>query len=309
MAGLAARGGRAPPGRSGLVALIPLLGLLWGLNWPVVRICLQEIPPWTLRCWGFSLATILMFAFVAARGGSLRVPRAHWGRLVIVGCLSVTGYNLFSAFAQLTASTTRSAVLSYTMPIWAVLFARLALGEPLDTRRLLGLGLGIAGLVALGWPLLQSGQLSWGLLYALLSGVVWAAGSTVLKRYPIDASPLVISSWQLALGAVTTLPGMLLADSPPDPRSLSGPVLVALGLHVVFAQAVATTLWFKILTGLPAGIAAIGSLLVPGIGVIGAALILGEHPTATDWTGLVLIVAASASVLVQVEPRPAPVRS
>lgn len=293
----------AERGRPALVALVPLLGLFWGLNWPVVRICLREIPPWTLRCWGFSLATLLLFAFVLARGGSLRVPRRHWGRLIVVGCFSVTAYNLLSAFAQLTASTTRSAVLSYTMPMWAVLFAWLFLREPLDRRRVLGLVLGSVGLLALGLPLLQAGQLSWGLLFAVMSGVVWAGGSTFLKRFPVDASPLVIASWQLALGAVTTFPGMVLAETMPAPGSLSAMTLTAFALHVVFAQAVATTLWFTILSGLPSGIAAIGSLLVPGIGVIGAALILGEHPTVADWLGLVLIVAASACVLLRPQSR------
>ena len=302
MAGVTAPNG-VKGSRTGLLALIPLLGLFWGLNWPVVRLCLREIPPWTLRCWGMSLAALLLFGFVLARGGSLRVPRRHWWRLVVVGCLSITAYNVLSAFAQLTASTTRSAVLSYTMPIWAVLFARIVLGEPLDARRMAGLGFGVAGLAALGLPLVQNGQLSWGLLYALMSGIVWAAGSTFLKRFPVDASPLVIAAWQLALGALTTFPVMLLAETVPDPRTFMATTWIAFGLHVVLAQAVATTLWFTILSGLPSGIAAIGSLLVPGIGVLGAAVIIGEHPTPADWIGLALIVAASASVLVRFEPR------
>jgi drug/metabolite transporter (DMT)-like permease len=267
---------------------------------------LDEIAPWTLRVWGFSLAAPLLFALVLARGGSVRVPTKHWWRLAILGLLATTGYNLLSAFAQLSATTSRSAVLSYTMPIWAVIFARLVLGEKLDGRRMAGLGLGVAGLLSLGWPLLLSHQLSWGLAFAVGSGVIWAAGNTFLKRFPIDASPMVISAWQLAFGAVTCFFGMMAFEGFHLPFPLSARASAAFAYHVVFAQALATALWFTILSGLPAGIAAIGSLLVPGVGVIGAALLLGERPSPADWLGLVLIVAASATVLIRPERERAP---
>ena len=279
--------------------LVGGLGVCWGLNWPAVRLCLAEMPPWTLRAAGFTAAAALAFPLLAALGMSAAVPRRHWGRLALVGVLTVVAYNLLTAFAQLSASTTRSAVLSYTMPVWAVLGARVVLGEVIDGRRLAGLGLGGAGLAALGLPLAESGQLTIGLLYAMLSGVVWAAGSVLLKRFPIEAAPLVIAAWQLALGAVVTVPGMLLLEGWPRSHPQLALTWGAFIYHVVFAQVVAMWLWFTILDRMPAGIASIGSLLVPGVGVIGATLILGEHPTGADWLGLLFIVAASATVLLR----------
>lgn len=287
------------------ILLVAALGISWGFNWPAVRLALVEIPPWTLRAVAFWLATTILVATLLATGRSLRVPREQWWRLALVGALSIAGYNIFSAFAQLTATTSRAAVLSYTMPIWAVVFARFVLGERFDRTRIIGLGLGIAGLVALGWPLLVSGQLSIGLLYAILSGVVWALGSVLLKRWPIGASAPVITAWQMAFAALVMTVGMLIVDG--VPRSLPQlPLTYAgLGYNVLIGQALASTLWFTILGLMPAGTASIASLLVPGVGVIGATMILGERPTAADWLGLVLIVAASASVLLGRPARPA----
>lgn len=282
------------------VLLVPLLGLLWGLNWPAVRLCLVEIGPWTLRASGFFCASLIVATWIRARGGSLDVPRRHWARLFVVGLFSTVMYTMLSAFAQLSASTTRSAVLSYTMPIWVVILSRIVLREPIDRRRVVGLALGAAGLVALGWPIVQAGQLSWGLLFAVLSGVSWAIGSVLLKRYPIHASPQVIATWQLALGAVLTGIGMLVFEGLPQALPRLGTTWLAFLFHVTLAQAVATSLWFTILSRLPAGIASIGSLLVPAVGVVGAMALLGEHPTWADLAGLVLIVAASATVLVRV---------
>ena len=281
------------------LVLVGSLGLAWGLNWPAVRLALNEILPLTFRATGFSIAAIIMFGVILAIGASPTIPRRHWGRLLVVGVLTIVGYNVLSAFAQLTASTSRSAVLSYTMPIWAVLLARVVLGEMFDARRTLGLALGAAGLLALGWPLVVSGQFSRGLVFALLSGVVWAAGSVVLKRWPIDAIPLVIAAWQIALSAILMAGAALAFEGVPQhvPKHLS--TWLGLGYNIVIGQAIATTLWFVILTRMPAGVAAIGSLLVPAIGVVSATLILGERPTLSDWLGLSLIVAASATVLLR----------
>jgi drug/metabolite transporter (DMT)-like permease len=300
--GLAGRRGADARGLNPTVALIPVLGLFWGLNWPAVRICLDEIKPWTLRTLGFTLAALLLFGLLRLRGEPLSVPRRHWLRVFGTGLLAVTGYNILSALAQLTASTTRTAVLSYTMPLWTVLFARLIVGERLDGRRMVGLALGAAGLAALGWPIAAEGQLSWGLLFAVGSGLSWAAGAVLMKRYPTDAGPITVAAWQLALGAATTVFGMLWVEGVPEIHPLQARTTLALIYHVIFAQALANAIWIQILDKLPAGIASIASLLVPAVGVIGATLILGERPTAADWSGLVLIVGASAVVLVRFRP-------
>lgn len=294
--------GGCPPIGGAATALVPTLGLLWGLNWVAVKLCLVEIPPWTLRVAGFAIGAACLFGFLALSGRSMTVPRRHWLRLVVVGLLSVTTYNVLSAFAQLSATTTRSAVLSYTMPIWAVVLARVVLGEKLDARRALGLGLGVAGLAALGWPIVAAGQFSAGLLFALGSGLSWAAGSVFLKRFPIDGGPLAITSWQLALALPVTLAGMLAFEGVPTALPAQATTLWAFAYHAVLAQAVATATWFTILERLPAGTAAICSLLVPAVGVLGATLMLGERPTPGDLAGLALIVAASATVLLRSGP-------
>ena len=283
--------------------LLLALGICWGLNWPAVRLCLDELPPWTLRSAGFICATTLIFAILAALRLAPVIPRRHWWRIAVLGLLATVAYNMLTAFAQLSATTTRSAVLSYTMPVWAVIFAWIVLGEPFDVRRRIGLALGVAGLAALAVPLFRAGQLSWGLLFATGSGISWAAGNVFIKRFPIAATPLVIAAWQLALGSVMTTLGMLLIEGPPTRLPVLPITWAAFGYHVVFAQVAAVTLWFTILSRMPAGIASIGSLLVPGIGVVSATLILGERPTAFDWLGLALIVTASASVLLRTESR------
>ena len=287
-----------PPAPSRSLLLVPLLGLLWGFNWPAVRISLTEIAPWTLRAAGMTFAGLVLVAVALARGIPLAVPREQWSRLIIAGFLSIAAFNILLAFAQLMAPTSRAAILTFTMPIWATLLALPILGERFDRRRLLGLVLGISGLVCLGLPLIRSGQFSPGLALALLAALSWALGTIVTKRWPVAAPALTIAAWQLLVGGVAAGLGMLVFEGLPVPKLLSPKVAAALSFHILGAQALAYFLWFVVVARLPAGIASLGTLMVPAVGALGSVLLLGERPTATDWLGLALVVAASGAIMI-----------
>ena len=285
------------------VLLVPVLGLLWGFNWPAVRISLTEIAPWTLRAGGMTFAGLSLVAVALLRRQSLAVPRAQWPRLVVGGLLSIAAFNVLLAFAQLMAPTSRAAILTFTMPIWATLMAWLWLGEALDRRKLLGLALGVAGLATLGLPLIAGGGLSFGLLLALAASVSWALGTIVTKRWPVSAPALTVAAWQLLIGGAIAGLGMLVFEGLPVPKLLQPRTLAALSFHIIGAQALAYFLWFTIIARLPAGIASIGTLMVPAVGVLGSVLLLGERPSLTDWIGLLLVVAASGTIMLPARPR------
>jgi drug/metabolite transporter (DMT)-like permease len=84
----------------------------------------------------------------------------------------------------------------------------------------------------------------------------------------------------------------------PVPKLLSPKVAAALSFHILGAQALAYFLWFVVVARLPAGIASLGTLMVPAVGALGSVLLLGERPTATDWLGLALVVAASGAIMI-----------
>jgi drug/metabolite transporter (DMT)-like permease len=282
-------------GRS--LLLVPLLGLLWGFNWPAVRIALAEIAPWTLRAGGMTFAGLALVAVALARRLPLAVARQQWLRLAIAGFLSIAAFNVLLAFAQLAAPTSRAAILTFTMPIWATILARFILAEPFDRQRLAGLGLGASGLACLGLPLIASGNLSVGLLYALVASVSWALGTIVSKRWPVDAPAVTIAAWQLLIGGAAAGIGMLAFEGMPMPKLLEARTVAALSFHILGAQALAYFLWFTVIARLPAGIASLGTLMVPAVGVLGSVMLLGERPTPSDWLGLVLVVAASGSIM------------
>ena len=285
------------------VLAVPLLAVLWGLNWPSVRVLLAWWSPWQVRTVGLGAGALLLFALSRLRGQSLQVPAGMRWRLVVSALLSIVGFNVCTAFAQLSGSTARATIVTYSMPVWVVLLAWAVAGERPDARRCLSVALAVLGLGLLAMPLQSAGASLGGILFALGASLSWAGGTVFLKRFPLTVAPLPATAWQLAIGAAVTLAGWAVSVGSGGGSPTVAPVWpehwfwIALGFHVLFAMALGYLVWFDVVARLPGGVAALGTLLVPAVGVTGAMLLLGERPTASDIAGLVLITAAAAIVL------------
>lgn len=266
----------------------------WGFNWAAVRLLLDGISPWTLRAIGLTGGFALLSTLVLVTGRSLYVPGSSVRRVLIGGALNIMAFNIFAVFAQLSMPTSRAAIVTFTMPLWAALFAWIWLAEPIDRARALSLTLGAFGLALLSvafWPTLARGGIPWGLLYALGAAICWALGTVYLKKYPIGGDPLAAIAWQVGVGAVACTLAMLAFETPridlSDPKRM-----VALAYHIILPQGLVYVVWFGLLDRVPASTAALGTLLIPIFGVIGAIAILGDWPTPLDVAGLALILAA-----------------
>jgi len=280
---------------------VPLLAILWGLNWPTVRVLLAWWSVWQMRTIGLGAGALLLFVIARARGQSLHVAPGMRARLALSALFTIVGFNLCTAWAQQSGSTARATIVTYSMPVWVVLLAWAFAGERPDARRWLSVSLAVVGLLLLAWPLRTATGSLMGIVFALGASISWAAGTVFLKRYPLAVAPLPATAWQLATGAVVTGAGWLLFAGPsPAGAAHAWPAhwfWIALVFHIFFAMALGYLIWFDVVARLPGGIAALGTLLVPVVGVSGAMLLLGEHPSGFDITGLVLITAAAAIVL------------
>jgi drug/metabolite transporter (DMT)-like permease len=289
----------APPQAADATARVMLVAvsLAWGVSWPALKIALNDIPPFSMRVGTSGLATVVLFALALLRRRNMRIHSSVAAvHLVVAGCLNIACFTLFSAFAQLATATSRVAVLAYTMPIWAALFAYPILGERLNVICAISLLLCAAGLTVLIYPLLGSSDLI-GLVLALATAVSWAAGTVYLKWARIDADPMAISAWQLVVALVVTFAGALTFEGSLHLWPAPARALWALAFSGLVGSAFAYVLWFEVVRRLPATTAALGLLSVPVIGIVASVLILGERLTVADIVGSALILTAAASVL------------
>jgi drug/metabolite transporter (DMT)-like permease len=179
-------------------AMVAALGLMWGLNWPAARMALRDLSPWTFRSLALWAGAAVLLGIAALRGRPLGIARPRDRlHLAIAGLLNLAGCTLFSSFGQLGTTTTRVAIIAYTMPVWVTFLARIVLGERLDAMRWVALTLGVAGLAVLVVPFL-GGRIPIGMWFALGAALSWAAGTVYVKWAPVRADPFVIAGWQAA---------------------------------------------------------------------------------------------------------------
>jgi drug/metabolite transporter (DMT)-like permease len=277
--------------------MLVALGLIWGITWPVMKIALNEIPPLTMRAAAAAFGAVTYYLMCVFMRRSLRIaaPKA-WAHILVGSLLNIVAFSLFSAFAQLVATTSRVAILAYTMPIWSTLLAWPFLGERPNRVQATALLLCGAGLAILIYPLTANG-IPLGIVFALAVGVCWGGGTVYLKWAHIEADQMGAGSWQVTIAAVILVACMLIFDGGPRFGGAHLDGVLATAWTGIAGNGIAYALWFTVIRRLPAATASLGVLTSPVIGVIGSFLILGEVPTAADIIGFALIFVASACVL------------
>ena len=299
-----------------LFRLIPfVLALAWGLNWPAVKIALSAFPPFTLRLVGLGSGAVLLLIVALLQGKRLTPERGSWRGVLIGGVLAVAIFNLSTALAQLNTSTSRAAVLTFTMPMMSAVLSWLIIGERIERRKIVALALGMIGILVLAWPVFASlrevhdARAIKGLVFPLVAAFGWAAGTVYLQRWPVAGERMVFTAWQLLVGAACGAIGALIAGEHFPAEPLSWRVIAALFIHIVPGTAMAYWLWFIMSERVSATVSSMTTLMVPVVGVLGAMALVGDRPSLTDWCGFALVLAGAALIVLKLRFTPAGARA
>ena len=275
--------------------MLLITAFTWGLNWPVLKFAVQTWPPFSFRVLTGLAAVVLLFAIALVRGERLLPRRGQWGRLAIASVLNLTSYMGFATLSLLWLDASEATIIAYTMPIWAAMMAWPVLGERPTLFRVAGLALGFAGVAVLVAGQLLGAPAS--VLVAKLPGVasamgtalMFAGGAVFTKRFPLLLPPISNVGWQILIGMVPVA-ALALAFEHLDLGAIGGLGWGAFGYVAVVALCVSYLAWFRALALLPASTAATGTLLVPVVGVVSSALLLGEPLGARQFLALAMTI-------------------
>ncbi|HSO05936.1 MAG TPA: DMT family transporter [Pelomicrobium sp.] len=268
---------------------LAVLALIWGYNWVIMKRVTAYAGPFDFAALRMAIGTLVLFAVLIATGRTLRLP--SWRGALILGLSQTAGFTGLAQWALVAGGAGKTAVLAYTMPFWVLLLAWPILGERVRGTRWIPVILSGLGLVLVLEPWHLQGTLVSGVL-AVASGLVWAAGAVLIKRVERHRPPdlLALTAWQMALG--TVLLGVVTLAVPQRPIEWNAYFVVALAYIGVAGTALGWLLWIYVLRRLPAGTASLGILSVPVIGVLAAAIELGERPSGPELAGMLAIGAA-----------------
>jgi drug/metabolite transporter (DMT)-like permease len=284
------------------LAILVLLTLVWGLNWPIMKLGVTDYPALSFRALSIWLGIPVLALGLVVLKVPFRVPRQHWPALLWLAATNMFVWHVCIILAVKTLSSGRAAILGYTMPIFSAVIGALVFSATLSRRGWLGVGAAAVGVALLLWHEFTglAGKPA-GVALALVAAATWALGTQLLRRTRIDVPTLTISFWMTVMTAVVISVLSVIFERP-QWKAPSTAAWWAIGYNAVLIFGYAHAAWFYLARGLPPVASTLSVMFIPVLGVFSGALWLGEVLHWQDWAAVVLMVVAIASVLWPARP-------
>ncbi|MDP7150486.1 MAG: DMT family transporter [Paracoccaceae bacterium] len=267
------------------------LAAVWGGSFFFAEVALDEAPPLTITFYRVFWAVPILLTIVRFKRIPLPSSWRVWGAYLVMGALNNAIPFSLIFWGQIRIDSGLASILNGTTAMFGAVVAGLLLkDEALCANKIIGAGLGLAGVAFIMGPqalagfnpanLAQLAVLGATLSYAFAG--VW--GKTALSGQPplMNALGMLIGSTVLMAPIVMIMDGGLAFSFS---RSVWGALL---GLSSL-STALAYVLYFAILMRAGAANLLLVTLLIPPFAIVYGVLFLGEEMAAEAWGGFAII--------------------
>lgn len=287
---------RTPTSELDLLALV----VIWGVNFSVVKVVLQEVEPLAFNALRFPFAALTVWILLRAQGRRVMPRRGDWARVAWLSLFGHLAYQVFFIFGLSLTLAGNASLMLATVPMWIAILSPVLGHERFSWVVLGGISVTMTGLVLviLGGPagITLGGVTLRGDLCMLAAAVVWALYTVLGRRAVRRSGALEMTAWTLWLGTpalvLLGLPGLLRTDF----GSLSVGAWAGIAYAGVLAIAIAYFIWYRGVQRLGSSRTAVYSNLVPVAAILTAWLWIGETPRALQLLGAGVILAGIAVV-------------
>jgi drug/metabolite transporter (DMT)-like permease len=271
--------------------LFAAMSVIWGVPYLFIRVAVRGLEPAVIVSGRMLIAAAVLLP-LAARAKAIRPVLPGWRWLVLFAVIemAIPWYLLTDAERHLPSSLT--GLLLAAVPLVS---AVISLVGPTDERltgiRALGLGIGLAGVVALiGIDLDLNGAGAWPVVEVMLVAVCYAVGPVIVSRRLAGLPGLGVSAVSLTIAAALYLvPGIVLWPSSAPPASAVWSVVV-LGL---VCTALAFVLFYDLIGEIGPSRATVITYLNPAVALVLGVVVLDEQPTVGMFVGFPLVLLGS----------------
>lgn len=271
------------------------LALIWGINFSVIKVGLEELHPLAFNALRFPLAALVLLVLLRLRPGDRPPIRGRdWPRLVGLGILGNVVYQLLFIFGIDATLAGNAAILLATTPVWTTLLST-ALGHE---RPPAGVWFGVAATLAGMVLVVVGGERSVEVGAETLTGDLMMVGSSIVwSLYTVGGRDLTrrygsirVTAWTLWVGTLGLVPlgaPFLLRGPLGD---LSAVAWASVFYAGVFAIGLAYALWYRGVQRLGSSRTAVYSNLVPVVALVAAWIWLGERPSLLQLLGALAVI-------------------
>lgn len=289
--------------------LLVVTALCWSGNHVLGRAVHNDMQPFSLAFWRWAIASAVLLPFVARQAWEYRsVVRRHWPLLALLAALGMSINHGFLYLALNKTTAINVGLINATAPIIIPMASFLIDRELVTARQSIGIAVSLAGVLIIisraDLAVLSGLRFTPGDLYMLVSVVVWAVYSVLLRRLPPGLPPMVFLLVLSAIGAVLLLPFYAWEVVALGGFALNVPNFLTLAYIGLFPSVLAYICWNRGVAQIGANKAGLFNYLIPVFTVGLAVLLLGEVVHVYHAAGAVL--AVIGIYLTTVARRPAP---
>ncbi|MGI9034789.1 MAG: DMT family transporter [Pyrinomonadaceae bacterium] len=285
-----------------------LLCLIWGTTWFFIKIGLDDLPPISFAGFRFTLALVVLFAFIKLKKIPLPKSRGAWKFLAITGVLQFSFNYSMVFWSEKYISSGLAAVLQATIPAFGLLMAWIHLpNERITGRKILAIAMGIIGVGIIFIEQLQISNL-WAFLgcAAIVAGAFAAAEASILtKAQSGTLSPVILLFGQMLCGILPIILVGYFKEGNPLNFHWTGKAIFAVAHLAIVGTIVAFWLYYWLLNRVESSKAMTISLVTPLVAVIVGGFALDEKLPAQTLFGGVLILAGVGLIVAKRKIKPA----
>jgi drug/metabolite transporter (DMT)-like permease len=277
-----------------------LAGALWGTSFPIIKIGLTYIDPFTFVFWRFLVSTVtLLIVMLFLRKLDFKI--ANKKLLILLGVANAVGYLL--QYVSMNNTTSAKAALFINLSaIWVAILSPKLLGESFSRKKIIGVLFGLLGIVFVSTNLdfvaLAGGQIAADLML-IMSGFTWALFMVYNKKLVSNSTSGTFNSmtWVLVFTFLSIAPFAVLSG--PGFFALSPSAWLSIFWTAIVCWVIPYYLWLEGLKRLSASTSTVLLLSEIVIAVILSIVVLKEPITVFSSIGAFFIVIAIALVSVQ----------
>jgi drug/metabolite transporter (DMT)-like permease len=256
--------------------LIILGQLIAGGTFPIAKIAVSSIEPFTLALLRFGIASVAMLLIIVATGRVRKIERGDWLRFIMIGLLAVPLNQLLFLYGLKFTTAGRSALFYGATPIFVFLMAILYLKEKVTPLKIIGISASFAGVAVI----LRGGRMDEGVLFGdflvILAVIAWAAytvlGKNLLRRY----GSLTVTAYALIIGTVAYFPIGIIPAIRFDYSHVPDAAWLSLLYIAIMTSVVSYSIWYWALARMEASKLAIFQNLQPVFAAILSMIVVGE---------------------------------